>query len=301
MSTAEQSIESQPFSPSSSKLSFFTKPDENQREALLSEYLAFLLERNGSLVTDDGFSKRDAWLATSRDWTARHRTPFKSEHFERNYKAFNPSDGLTKAQIALLAFAKVNAGEAYGVEVVSKHRHNESNSLDSADKVERLLSHEEVYHTKILLGAVNQFGLVEPKSAWKPPVPLQVLIHVLAYTPKTAFHPVLLGSEIAGVFTFNWMLNTVREVFRDEPELRDTLEERLIEVLIDEIGHISFNRLMVGQSGLKFAKWIAPQVAANTACPEFKALGWNSSTIAGFESFDIGSLPEEVRSRSFQF
>ncbi|RZA11819.1 MAG: hypothetical protein EOP10_32440, partial [Proteobacteria bacterium] len=62
-----QPLVSGPVSLSSAKMSFYAKPDESQREALLSEYLAFLLERNGSLSPEAGFSKRDEWLSTSQN------------------------------------------------------------------------------------------------------------------------------------------------------------------------------------------------------------------------------------------
>ncbi|WP_141731300.1 hypothetical protein [Oligoflexus tunisiensis] len=281
--------------------SFYSPPDVGQRDAILHEYARFLEQRNGGTDPETGFVNREAWLESAAATSVRHRGEVPQESFERNYVRFNPGDPLSKKAIALLAFTKVNAGEAYGVEVISRSRHARPETSDIADQVERVLTHEEIYHTKILLGAARQFDLPEPVGAWKPPVPLKLLINVLAHSPRTMFHPILLGSEFSGVFAFQWLLNRIGEVFRDEPELRDSLEQRLIEILIDEVGHVAFNRIMVGSSGLKFAHSVAAHIAEGTSghTPEFRALGWDKNTIHAFDHFDYMSLPDEVRSRAF--
>lgn len=105
------------------ELSFYATPDEGQAESLLTEYLSFLEKRNGGLLPEKGFAKREDWLSATEGWSARHQGAFSKELFDRNFLSYNRDDHLSKAQIALLAFSKVNAGEAYGVEVVSQHRH----------------------------------------------------------------------------------------------------------------------------------------------------------------------------------
>jgi len=119
--------------------------------------------------------------------------------------------------------------------------------------------------------------------------------------PTAIFHPILLAAEFGGVFAFNWLLSKVGEVFADEPELKESMEARLIEVLVDEVGHITFNRMMVGPLGLEIARTLAPHVADGTSgfTPEFRALGWNKDTIKAFDKFDFSILPEEVKKRAF--
>jgi hypothetical protein len=284
-----------------SNKSFYSAPDVKQRDAVLQEYLRFLDQRNGGTNPDTGFVHREAWLESAAAIPVRHHGEMSEKIFERNYVRFNPDDSLSKKAVALLAFTKVNAGEAYGVEVISKSRHARPETSEIADQVERVLTHEEIYHTRILLGATRQFDLPEPAGAWKPPVPLKLLINVLAIAPRTLFHPILLGSEFSGVFAFQWLLLRIGDLFRDEPDLRDSMEQRLIEILIDEVGHVAFNRMMVGTSGLKFAHHVAAHIADGTSgrTPEFQALGWDRNTIHAFDHFDYMSLPDEVRSRAF--
>jgi len=183
------------------------------------------------------------------------------------------------------------------VEVVSR-RHQDPNPSELFDKVQLVLSNEETYHTRILLGATQHFGVESPKEAWRPPLLLKVLIGSLAYSPKAIFHPILLGSEIGGIFAFNWLLQAVGRVFKDQPELRESLERRLIEILIDEVGHVAFNRMAVGPTGISVARKLAPYVVEGNL-PDMRGLGWTADTVKQVEHLDYASLPEEVRRRAF--
>ena len=130
---------------------------------------------------------------------------------------------------------------------------------------------------------------------------MKLLIGTLVHAPAPFFHPVLLASEVGGLFLFNWLLTRVRALFADEPALRDSLEERLIEIIVDELGHVTFNRVAVGRWGLAAARVMAPKVAHATGgmSPELRALGWTKATLAGFDGFGPRSLPEAARQRAF--
>lgn len=276
--------------------SFYAPVPESPREDLLNAYLAFLEKRNGSLDATVPFPKREAWLDESRGWSVRSRHAVDPTAFQRGWSG-GTSDLGDLALQTLLSFVRINAGEAYGVEVVSR-RHTDHTSMEPFDQVQRVLTNEETYHTRILLGATQQFGVPSPTEAWRPPLLLKILIGSLAYSPKAIFHPILLGSEIAGIFAFNWLLQAVGKLFPEEPELRESLERRLIEILIDEVGHVAFNRLAVGPSGLSIGRKLAPHVV-NGNLPDMRGLGWNPNTLRELDHLDFGSLPEEVRQRAF--
>jgi hypothetical protein len=92
-------------------------------------------------------------------------------------------------------------------------------------------------------------------------------------------------------------------VLRHEPELRDAVQERICEILIDEIGHISFNRMCLGGIGLAQARAIVPLigVSLSEAMPELVALGAVSSG-SGSEIASLATgrgLPEHVRKTAF--
>ena len=263
-------------------------------EQQLCAYSSFLKGRNGP-----GYQNRERWLIAANQRSVRHVEKVDSNVFAKAFVNFDPRAALSQAGIALLSFVKVNAAEAYGVEVVGRSRLREPTS--TFDEVEKTLVGEEAYHTRILLGATHQFDVTPPATAFKPPLPLQLLIGALVHVPKGLFHPVLLGAEIAGVYAFNWMLTAVRRVFSGEPELRDSLEERLTEILVDEVGHIAFNRLHVGTRGLSVAATISRQICGSTTArmPEMRALGFDQSALLAMQRFDLSDLPEEVRQRAF--
>lgn len=282
------------------RTSFYAPVAERPQEDDLGAYLTFLERRNGTIDPTQAYPHREAWLASTLSWGASYEGA-QHDLLERNYVRYEPATGATAAELALLAFVKMNAGEAYGVEVVSRMRHGKREGSSLFERVERVISQEETYHTRILVGAARQFSLAAPTKSWRPPLALKALIGTLAYSPKAIFHPILLASEIAGVFTFNWMLKRVGEVFSKSPGVRDTMEARLSEILIDEIGHIAFNRMAVGPTGLAVARALAPHIAKATSdmTPEFRALGWNAHTTSQVESFDLASLPEHVRREAF--
>ena len=279
--------------------SFFSSVAELPREDLLRAYRQFLGERNGTLDFRQGFSKREAWMDEAASWDARFEGEVDAAAFNRAYASFGEVKHLSLPVVALLNFVKSNAGEAYGVEVVNRVRHKrEATSLFG--EVERVLGYEETYHTRILIGATQHFG-VKVEGAWKPTFALKVLIGSLAYAPGVFFHPILLASEIAGVYMFNWMLQRVGEIFRDQPGVRESMERRLVEILVDEVGHVAFNRMAVGPVGLSVARQMAGGVLQGVAghTPEFRALGMDENVLRGLASFDLDSLPEEVRRRAY--
>jgi hypothetical protein len=270
------------------------------RDDLLRAYREFLTRRNGTLDFTQGFSRREEWLREAEGWTSEFRGQVDGEAFNRAYASFDAVKELSLPMVALLTFVKANAGEAYGVEVLTRKRKKLHESPVLFRQMERLLAYEETYHTRILIGATQHFG-VRVEGAWEPPLRLRVLIGTLAHVPGLFFHPVLLAAEISGVFAFNWMLRRVGEVFRDQPQVRESMEQRLIEILVDEVGHIAFNRLAVGPVGLGAARRMAGLVLRGVTgtTPEYVALGMDENELRKLEGFDLHHLPEEVRRRAW--
>ena len=277
---------------------YSTAPVASSRDAgdQLGAYLAFLHARNGS-----DFARRDQMMAQRFDHSSvRASILIDSERFNRNYAEFTERD-VSPEELALLAFVKINAGEAYGVEVTRKARKREWDNDKVLDVLEQVVLHEEDYHTRLLVGAAQHFEGLEINDAWRPAWPLRLLIGALSYAPKAMFHPIVLGSEISGVHAFNWLLERIQTLFPDDPKVRESMEERLIEILIDEVGHVAYNRILVGKMGRSVAGVIARMVSksARIMNKELLALGFDDKTLRGVEGFDYMQLPEEVRRRSF--
>jgi hypothetical protein len=271
------------------------------REDLLCAYREFLERRNGTMDFTQGFSRREQWLREASTWEARYEGPVDGEAFNRAYESFEAVKELSLPLVALLSFVKANASEAYGVEVVNRVRGRRyQDSPDTFRQLERTLGFEETYHTRILIGATQHFGL-EVKGAFRPPLQLRLLIGTLCYAPDALFHPVLLASEVAGVFTFQWLLKRVGEIFRDQPAVRECMERRLIEILVDEVGHVAFNRMAVGPKGLAVARRMTGGVLRGVmgTTPEYRALGMDENELRKLDTFELRQLPAEVLRRAY--
>jgi hypothetical protein len=270
-------------------------------ESLLADYRRWLETRNGP-----GFATREARMRSEFDAT---RSPTSvavdGARVNRNYADFREKD-VAAEELALLAFAKINAGEAWGVEQLTKVREKARAQPGIAAEVETIVTGEETFHTRLLVGAAGHFHDTRGErlaitGAWTPPAPLRVLIGGLAVAPRAVFHPLLLASEVSGVFAFDWLLRRLSSLFPSAPAVRESMEARLTEVLIDEVGHITFNRLLVGRAGRAIARALSPNIVwmQRLMTPELVALGLDRHHIARLSGFSLASLPEEVRRRAF--
>ena len=280
--------------------SFYQPVDEPQREARYVDYLAFLGRRNGEMnFARRRYSKREAHLQALAAAQVTYQGRFDPDLFRRQYVHYDTAEPTDPATQLLLMFCKVNAGEAFGVEVMRLVRKAYFIRAEAQYRAERIIANEEEYHTKLLVGATTYFGVTMDQS-FVPPLPLKILIHGLAGMPQRFFHSVLLAAELAGLYTFSTLLDATRVVLRDQPQVRDAMEERLCAVLVDEIGHVSYNRLALGSAGLRLARWLYPLIQKSVAAsPEFRALREHAGGGLPLQQFDYLHLPEAVRRQAF--
>jgi hypothetical protein len=277
----------------------FDPVPEPLRRERLEAYAAFLAERDGEPdFARRTLARREAATAAFEQTTLRYDGPFAAALFEaqhRRYDARRP----TPAEVALLlVFAKINANEAYGVERVTRSARADGDDLPS--RLLRLLLLEETYHTRLLLSATAIFGVRVTEPA-RPVTMTRAIVAGVAGLPEAAARPILLAGEILGILTFLRLAAAVRRVFADRPEIRDALEERVTEVLIDEVGHMSYNRLLSVGGTFAVLRRLLPLFALGTrgALPEAEALGMLPLPVREVLSFDVGALPQEVRRRAF--
>jgi hypothetical protein len=196
----------------------------------------------------------------------------------------------------LLCMVKINANEAYGVERARAVRLPEG----VLGWLHRVVLLEETYHTRLLLSAARLFGATVTEPS--PPILLtRALVHTITSMPDRVARPVTLAGEVIGIATFLRMIGAVRRVFADRPELRDALEERVTEVLIDEVGHVSFNRLIAPPSTFAALRSVLTAVAlgTRTGTAEAEELGILPVPVREAWDVDAAKLPDEVRRRAF--
>jgi hypothetical protein len=268
--------------------SFYQTVDIRGGEDGFHAYLRFLEKRNGQMDFERRrYMAREAHLAQLKNSTAAYAGPFDQELFRRQYRSYDRRQETSAVTQLLLLFCKVNAGEAFGVEIMREARKEYFDRPEAQFQAEKIITNEQY------------FGLTM-NEAFHAPLSLKVLIHGLANAPAGMFHSVLLAAELAGIYTFHTLLEGTRVVFKDQPEVRDALEERLFAVLIDEVGHVSYNRLALGKWGLRMARALFPVVhkgVAHTA--EMRAVEGLLGTRIPLGAFDFKHLPDDVRRRAF--
>jgi hypothetical protein len=270
------------------------------RRANLAAYHQFLIERDGVMDVEKRLlSRREERMAKYERPLSRVRD-MDRDLFAGQYKAFNPKVETPPEMLLLIALVKINGAEAFGV--------NQSfdkvlrRAVKNDDMCELMLLIEETYHTRILLSTSLSYG-VEVKSAYEPPASLRTLISAIGLSPLVIARPLTLAAEVLAVLLFLNLLEKTRVVLKHDPELRDAVEERLCEIITDEIGHMSYNRQCMGAWGIAQAKVLLPLVAMGLsgAFPDVKALGaMSAASDSEVQSLATGSrLPAQVMRSAF--
>jgi hypothetical protein len=263
-------------------------------------YTRFIAARDGVVDLEKRtLSRREEGMARYAKALSPLR-PMDRKLFDAQYASFDPRVAMPPEMLLLLALVKVNAAESFGVNRTYDKVFRRA--VKNGDSLELTLIIEETYHTRILLSAAVNYG-IEVSAPFRPPAALRALIGGIVLTPEFMSRPLTLAGEVLGTLLFLNLLGKCRELLRHDPELRDSVEERVCEIMVDEIGHISFNRMCLGGAGLAQARMLVPLVAMSLGrtIPELAVLGAMSS---GSES-DVtalatgAGLPEHVRKASF--
>ena len=94
-----------------------TLPERDDR--LLEDYTGHLLQRDGVLIGRDRLQRRDDDCKRLDGSGALFDGPIDAALFEKQYRTYDRRVRLSDELTALAAFVKINAGEAYGVEVMT--------------------------------------------------------------------------------------------------------------------------------------------------------------------------------------
>lgn len=265
----------------------------NEREQLVQAYEDYLRTNDGEPLPDGrSFSRREVAMDRLERQQVRYRGPVDEALFDAAYHQRSPAADTPRELLLLLTFVKINAQEAFAVETVTRVKRDIS-------AVERRILTQENYHTRLLVGAADLYGV--PRPGPLPPLPiLRVLINGIARTPAPIMHTLSLAAEILGVASFLRLLKVTRLTLKDQPELRDALEERLMQVCVDEVGHLNFNRLKVGPVGMVVAQRLLPLlvIGFRGTLPEMDRLA-GPLTLEEVAGLSFDQLPEAARRQAF--
>lgn len=125
-------------------------------------------------------------------------------------------------------------------------------------------------------------------------------------TTGTGHIPAASGVSVgasATTLAFTKLLSLVASVLEDAPEVRDAIEERLVEICTNEHGHVSYNRLLSSAFELAETRLLLPITARalSSALPELCILGaFPRNVLQDLELLtDPRKLPEAIRRNAF--
>jgi hypothetical protein len=263
------------------------------RKGHLDSYREFLDRRDGDLdLGTRTLSNRERTMARFENIAP--KASLDPAEFKERYQRFDRTRETSAEMMLLLALVKVNAAEAFGVNYAFEELLRRAEK--SGEDLELRLMIEEHYHTRILLSTAREFG-IEVTESFRPPFSLRTLIGTITSIPMAMARPLTLASEVYGTTIFYSLLKRAGQILKHRPELRDAVEERIVEVLIDEMGHVTFNRLGLGSWGLWQARTMVPLVARGLGdfLPELGVLGVDMR--ADLQS--LRDLPQVVRDHAF--
>src|SRR6185295_19913588 len=156
--------------------------------------------------------------------------------FLRNLRAGHPEPGLDRRMLWLLATARLNQSERFGVglgEVYGK----EQDRFET--EPERLyVQLQEHYHSRILADVISMFGL--PFPTVPPRLALRATIRLFVALPHEWTLPLVGASEVVGCVLFRALRDEGIRLFADDPPVAERIARLYDEILADEVGHVGF-------------------------------------------------------------
>jgi len=258
-----------------------------EREGQLDRYLEFLRARDGE---PDRARRRLSNREPFFDEIDRAPVLWKGDIGSATFYAYlekKPPDGTDRRLLWLLAAAKVNRSERYGID----------RQLDITDRSGsdgncwmEFIGLEEVYHTRILADACRACGLENPKI--DPPTANRTFIHLITFLPERLRMPLVMAGEIFGCAAFQVMYENTH-LFEEQPEVAARLQRLTQEILIDEMGHVAYCRTQLSRFGLFIVRCLLPVIGYLMLhdLPEFAMLaGGRRPFVNRVRNFDFATL-----------
>ena len=264
-----------------------------EREAHIRAYRDFLATRDGQAdVPNRTLAIREERMRRIESEQTRWRGAIDSEGFARAF-AGDRSAVLDPCTEWILAAAKANEGERYGIEI-EIDRFLARGGFDGVESEDVLISVmvQESYHCRTLLEVCRTFD-IEPdheRPAWST----RFLLEVIGNLPARARWVPVLAGEIVGSEVFR-LLRSKSALFGEQPEVRDRLHRLMTDIWIDEVLHVAYLRAQIGRVGIQVARALVPIVAwaVFRDVPQLGKLGCTPGQILDGLRGGIG-IPREI-------
>jgi hypothetical protein len=260
-----------------------------ERATRLESYLRFLRDRDGDPnLPARTLSRRETFFAALATTPVRWAGAIDRETFHANLNRTLPGDAFDRKLVWLLAAAKSNRVEHYGVQLDLKLKGDHFGVYEHGEQM-TFIDLEEFYHTRILRDCCKvfdlEFDLAPPKSftRW--------FAGLVVRSPFRARLVTALCGELFGAVAFQVLWESA-EIFAEQPAVLERLRLLVREILIDELGHVAFGHAMLGATGIAATRALFPTVASYFLkdLPEFSILaGGRDAFLRRVAAFDLGS------------
>ena len=259
-------------------------------------YLAFLIARDGEPdLLRHTLSRREAFFDRLAREPLRSRLRFDRDTFARNLARRRPEERLDERMLWLLATAKANQAERFGVGLGELY-----GLVDPRDPLKVRIALQEHYHTRLLADVVGMFDL--PTQVHPPAMLARAVIWILVGTPERWSRPLAGAAEMAGCVIFRLLRDRGVALFAEEPAVADRIRLLYDEILADEIGHVGYLASVLGSAGRSVMRGLYRLLGERLAgqLPELVALCGRETLARCFATeFRLDTMAAELPGRAY--
>ncbi len=266
----------------------------NEKQGIV-RYREFLVARDGEAdLLRHSLSKREAFFDDLACRPVRSSAPIDRASYFRNMARRRPESGLEPRMLWILATAKANQAERFGVGLAEL-----LGRVNGDDPARVHVTLQETYHTRMLADVVAMFGL--PVSARPPRTFVRLMIHVMVSAPERWTLPLVGASEMVGCVLFRALRDKGLNLFADEPAVAERIRLLYNEILADEIGHVGFIAARLDEHGRSMTRRLYGCLSSTLASQfsEIDALFGSSQMARRFSAFHLADAAAELPTLAF--
>jgi hypothetical protein len=218
-------------------------------------YRAYLTRRDGDAdLLHRRLASREEFFGALEADPLHSSRPIDRNVFLRNLRRRRPEPGVDRETLFLLATAKLNQAERFGVDLGDTY-----GRIGGEDEPpERVyLALEEHYHTRLLAYVLDIFDL--PFQVVVPPLVMRQFVKINVFLPERLGFAFVGAAEMAGCIMFDELRRVGVELFAGEPDVAARIERLYSEILTDEVGHVGYCAARCTAGERAIMRWLYPR------------------------------------------
>jgi hypothetical protein len=218
-------------------------------------YRQYLAKRNGRPdLLRRRLERREEFFAAIEANPVRSQRTIDRDTFLHNLRRRHPDAGLSRELAWLLATAKLNQAERFGVGLGEIYGRNSGDRPPEAVYLEL----EEHYHTRLLAYVLEMFDL--PFQVVPPALVMRQFVKLSVFMPERPGIPFVGAAEMAGCVLFDELRRAGVAIFADEPEVAARIDSLYGQILTDEIGHVGYCAARCSPTGRMVMRRLYPLI-----------------------------------------